>query len=117
TASQWLAHLYEPTRAQLERLGLEAPSFEEFWRRGELDLPIDGRSGAMKAFRQDPAKNPLPTPSGRIEVFSETIASFGYDDCPGHPAWLEPVEWLGGSAAAEHRLQLVANQPPTRLHS
>jgi biotin/methionine sulfoxide reductase len=25
------------------------------------------------------------TPSGRIEIFSEEIDSFGYDDCAGHP--------------------------------
>ena len=22
--------------------------------------------------------------------------AFGYDDCPGHPVWIEPDEWLGG---------------------
>ncbi|HVT67954.1 MAG TPA: molybdopterin dinucleotide binding domain-containing protein, partial [Trebonia sp.] len=59
----------------------------------------------------------LGTPSGRIELFSATIDGFGYDDCPGHPAWLEPEEWLGGPLAAEFPLQLVANQPATRLHS
>lgn len=117
TAAQWLEHLYEPTRAALAKLGLEAPSFAEFWARGEIDLPLDPRPGMIKLFRQDPEKNPLPTPSGKIEIFSETIAGFGYDDCPGHPAWLEPAEWLGGAAAAEHPLQLVANQPSTRLHS
>ena len=35
-----------------------------------------------------PTATPLPTPSGRIELFSETIAGFGYADCPGHPTWL-----------------------------
>ncbi|NIP72913.1 MAG: hypothetical protein GWO16_07715, partial [Gammaproteobacteria bacterium] len=50
---------------------------------------------ALGDFRADPAAHPLGTPSGRIEIFSETIAGFGYDDCPGHPAWMEPLEWLG----------------------
>ncbi len=117
TAAQWLEHLYEPTRQGLARLGLEAPGFAELWARGEIELPVDPRPGMMKAFRQDPERCPLPTPSGRIEIFSETIASFGYDDCPGHPAWLEPAEWLGSAAAGRHPLQLVANQPATRLHS
>ena len=26
--------------------------------------------------------------SGKIEIFSQRIAGFGYADCPGHPAWL-----------------------------
>jgi len=117
TPTQWLEHLYEPTRLGLAKLGLEAPSFSEFWTRGEIDLPTDPRPSLIRAFRQDPEKNPLPTPSGKIEIFSSTIASFGYDDCPGHPAWLEPTEWLGAPAAADHPFQLVANQPSTRLHS
>lgn len=45
-----------------------------------------------------------------------TIDSFGYPDCPGHPVWLEPAEWLGGYPH-RYRLQLVANQPRRRLHS
>src|SRR5205814_10578370 len=31
----------------------------------------------------------LNTPSRRIEISSDTIALFGYDDCPAHPAWLD----------------------------
>jgi biotin/methionine sulfoxide reductase len=67
----------------------------------------------LRAFRCDPEASPLPTPSGRIEIASATIAGFTYDDCPGHPAWLPPTE------AIDRRfpLQLVANQPATRLHS
>jgi biotin/methionine sulfoxide reductase len=68
-------------------------------------------------FRSDPDKNPLGTPSGRIEIFSETIASFGYDDCGGHPRWYEPDEWLAGARAADFPLHLIANQPATRFHS
>src|SRR5208337_1759205 len=61
--------------------------------------------------------SPLPTPSGKVEIASATIASFGYADCPGHPAWLSPREGAGSPAASRFPLQLVANQPATRLHS
>jgi biotin/methionine sulfoxide reductase len=71
----------------------------------------------FEAFRGDPDANPLKTPSGKIELFSATVASFGYDDCPGHPAWLPPAEWLGAPGAARHPLHLVTIQPPDRLHS
>ncbi len=111
---QWLAHLYEPTRRALADAGWDAPDFDAFWRRGELTLPSapdDG--GFLRAFRNDPVKNRLTTPSGRIEIHSETIASFGYDDCPSHPAWLPSTE----PADARHPLTLIANQPVTRLHS
>ena len=69
------------------------------------------------AFREDPEGHPLRTPSGRIELYSETVASFGYDDAPGHAAWLEPSEWLGSPRAARFPLHLIANNPARRLHS
>ena len=39
------------------------------------------------------------------------------DDCPGHPVWIEPREWLGAPLAGRFPLHLVSNQPATRLHS
>ncbi|MEI9804733.1 MAG: molybdopterin dinucleotide binding domain-containing protein [Pseudolabrys sp.] len=68
-------------------------------------------------FRADPVAQVLKTPSGKIEIFSEKIAGFGYDDCPGHPAWLEPIEWLGAASAKDYPLHLISNQPSTKLHS
>jgi biotin/methionine sulfoxide reductase len=59
----------------------------------------------------------LLTPSGKIEIYSSKIDSFGYDDCPGHPVWLEPCEWLGSKLSKKHPLHLITNQPKTRLHS
>ena len=69
------------------------------------------------AFRADPVAHALGTPSGRIELFSERIASFGCEDCPGHPVWFEPAEWLGSPLAARHPLHLLSDQPHTKLHS
>jgi biotin/methionine sulfoxide reductase len=71
----------------------------------------------LESFRADPVKSPLATPSGRIEITSQTVAGFGYPDCPGHPVWLEPDEWLGSPRARRFPLHLIANQPGTRLHS
>ncbi len=113
-ARGWMAHLYEPTRKALADRGWDAPDFEEFWRRGELALPSAADDGGLlRSFRRDPEASRLPTPSGRIELFSRTIADFGYDDCLGHPAWFAPEDQPDG----EHPLVLVANQPATRLHS
>jgi biotin/methionine sulfoxide reductase len=67
-------------------------------------------------FHRDPVEHPLDTPSGKVELYSETIASFGYGDCPGHPVWQEPREWLGAAKAAEFPLHLLSYQPATRLH-
>ena len=65
-------------------------------RRGPLPDPDARRRAVLLAdFRADPAAHRLGTPSGSIEIFSATIAGFGYDDCPGHPVWLEPDRMAG----------------------
>jgi biotin/methionine sulfoxide reductase len=70
----------------------------------------------LEAFRANPDGSPLSTPSGRIEIFSETLASFGNADCQGPPAWLEPREWLG-NASSDYPLHLLSPQPSDKLHS
>jgi biotin/methionine sulfoxide reductase len=113
-ADGWLRHLYARTQSALAKLQHDAPDFDTFWQRGELELPMqDDDGGIVAAFRRDPEAHPLQTPSGKIEIASETIAGFGYDDCPGHPAWLTPTD----VPDARHTLRLIANQPARRLHS
>ena len=115
---EWLRHLYDRGRQRAAEQGVEMPDFDRFWEEGVFSLPAPDREQVMFAsFRADPAANPLATPSGRIEIFSETIAGFGYDDCPGHPVWMEPAEWLGGEGTARHPLHLISCQPAARLHS
>lgn len=119
-AWHWLAHMYEGMRARWARAAdlPGAPPFEDFWRQGYVALPPPRRDFVLfEDFRRDPGAHRLQTPSGRIELYSERIAGFGYDDCPGHPAWLAPSEWLGADAARHTPLHLVSSQPAHRLHS
>jgi len=114
----WLRHLYEEWRSRVKDDGGSAPTFDEFWETGFLETSgADADLVLLQRFRADPAATPLGTPSGKLEIFSATIDRFGYDDCKGHPTWLEPVEWLGAPMAQRFPLQLIANNPTTRLHS
>lgn len=117
SSHEWLAFLYETTRKGLVAGGHEAPDFDAFWAKGELRLPLkpdDG--GPAHAFRADPSAHPLKTPSGKIEIFSETIEGFGYDDCGGHPRWYANRDGAADDIA-QYPLHLVCNQPHQRLHS
>lgn len=114
----WVRELYDDTRRKSANRGVELPTFETFWEQGYVEIPPpDAPFVALAAFREAPGLHRLNTPSGRIEIFSETIAAFGYADCPGHPTWMEPLEWLGGAGTARHPLHLLSSQPATRLHS
>ena len=114
----WIKRMYGQWRERAEKVGVAMPDFDAFWTKGHAELP-DRSEGTvfLKKFRDDPVAHPLSTPSGKIEIFSENIASFAYDDCPGHPAWFEPAEWLGAAKAREFPLHMISNQPRTRLHS
>ncbi|MBL8703777.1 MAG: molybdopterin guanine dinucleotide-containing S/N-oxide reductase [Rhodospirillales bacterium] len=114
TVRQWLAHLYEPTRQAMAAMGKPAPDFATFWRGEGLEMPQHADDGGkLRRFREDPDANKLPTPTGKIEVFSAKIDAHGDADCPGHPTWMKPSDVPSKGAP----LYLVANQPATRLHS
>ena len=113
----WLEKMYEDWRRSAPREHSPRETFAEFWEKGRLELT--GRvatSDLYQEFRSDPAAHPLHTPSGRIEIVSDTIAGFEYDDCPPHPTWLAPPE-ADGVGSGQYPLCLIANNPKTRLHS
>lgn len=118
TSMEWLRHLYMESAMHAPKAGVTLPSFDEFWRAGEFRLPAAIAPVVMlESFRADPQRHPLKTPSGRIELHSERIAGFGYEDCPGHPVWQAPHEWLGAKLVQTFPLHLISDQPHTKLHS
>ena len=115
---EWLHHLYDVARQQASQGGNELPGFDLFWNAGHFEFAVpEDPPVPYTEFRADPTANPLKTPSGRIEIFSAKIESFEYDDCPGHPVWLEPAEWHGADKAKDYPLHVLSNQPRHRLHS
>ena len=113
----WLRSMYGVVRGEARAVDVELPEFETFWDAGFVALPSPAKPHTtLSAFREDPDHNPLATPSGRIEISSQRIGSFGYDDAPSHPTWLAPLEWLGAPLAGRYPLHLLSPQPATRLH-
>ncbi|SMB84052.1 Tat-targeted selenate reductase subunit YnfE [Pasteurella testudinis DSM 23072] len=71
TQSEWLQFLYADMRAKDPNL----PSYEEFKQMGIFKQQDPrGHFVAYKDFREDPENNPLKTPSGKIEIYSERLA-------------------------------------------
>ena len=117
TEADWLQWIYQTTLEKSAEQGIELPGYERFCATGWFKPEAPETPNIMlKAFREDPQANPLPTPSGKLELYSQTIAAFDYDDCAGHACWYEPVEWLGGDAS-DYPLHLISNQPITKLHA
>jgi biotin/methionine sulfoxide reductase len=119
-AEGWLRHLYDRFRQTVSAEGIEVPGYDELRDKNWVELPIAGAEHAsvpFEAFRNDPKATGLGTPSGKIEIFSETINGFGYAETPGHPVWRAPDEWLGLAEAKRYPLHLVSPQPADKLHS
>jgi trimethylamine-N-oxide reductase (cytochrome c) len=110
TMMEHLRHSYENSDG--------TDDFETFWKNGIsfLNTPKAADAYVRHAdFYLDPKKHPLHTPSGKIELYSATVASFDIIDCPPMPKWLPPFEWLGN--AKEGQVQVLSPHPWMRLHS
>lgn len=117
-SSGWLRRLYEDARGVLQRRKVVVPDYDSFREVGLIDLASESAPVVMYAdFRENPMASPLPTPSGKIEIFSDVIAAFDIADCPPHPVWREPAEWLGQCDITDGRLHLLSDQPGRKLHS
>jgi DmsA/YnfE family anaerobic dimethyl sulfoxide reductase A subunit len=66
---EWVEALYEQGR----EANPDIPTFEELREMGSWTKDV-GEVIGLSAFRKDPDANPLSTPSGKIELFSGTIA-------------------------------------------
>jgi len=114
----WLRHMYEVSRQQAARARVELPDFDSFWAQGYAELAEpDAPFVLFEDFHRDPAAHPLKTPSGKVELWSQTIADYDYADCRGHARWFEPIEWLGGERAARYPLHMISQQPANKLHA
>ncbi len=114
----WLRRIYDTAAKHLAVRDIAAPSFEDFWKTGYVRVPEPPSARAPLAdFRADPVTHRLATPSGKIELTSNRVASFGYDDVAAHPFWREPREWLGAPLAQRFPLHLLSPQPAHQLHA
>ena len=124
TEEQWIRELYDKSREKDPKL----PSYEEMQEMGVYTRAYP-HTVALQKFREDPAGNPLVTPSGKIEIFSEKLLKdtegwkltegdtlAGMDTLPGIPAYIP--EWEGvESTTKEHPLMLSGFHYRGRIHS
>ncbi len=115
----WIRNFYDAAATAARAKGVAMPDFDGFWKGNSIEFPVPDAAKKFvryAAFRDDPRLNPLGTPSGKIEIFSQTIAKMGYDDCIGHPEWKEPFE-RASAPGAKYKLHVNTKHPAKRLHS
>ena len=95
----------------------EIPDYIEFRRTGSHKLR---RTEPFPAFHQqieDPQRHPFPTPSGKIEIYSERLADMDNPAIPPIPKYIETWESRGDPLAKKYPLQLVTSHLLRRAHS
>jgi len=107
----WLRHIYGTFRERAQ--SNLVPDFDTFWQKGWVEIPPRAQEYVLFAeFRADPENNPLRTPSGRIEIYSDEIARFANDDCPRRPAWIRGVAWRRADGRVSAAPDLQPTTPP-----
>jgi len=97
-------------------------SWEEFKKRGVYKFILKEPHVAFKDEIQN--GKPFSTPSGKIEIFSTTLAQitdwtktqYGYE-IPAIPKWIEPWESLNHPLVKKFPFHLISPHPRWRTHS
>lgn len=124
TEDDWIKEVYEQSRVKSPTL----PLWDDAVKMGVFIEPHDAFVSLAK-FRQDPVKNALDTPSGKIELFSSKLLQDtagwelspgdtleGMDTLPAVPAYIP--EWHGVQTATdEFPLALGGFHYRGRIHS
>ncbi len=96
------------------------PSLSDFEKSnaGVYAVPVSSPAVALADFRIDPVKHPLPTPSGRIEIFSATLHALNRpDEVPAVPKYLKEWESPFDPPPRTHPLQAIGPHTLARAHS
>jgi anaerobic dimethyl sulfoxide reductase subunit A len=85
---------------------------------GVYSRPVEHPQVAFADFRADPQNHPLPTSSGKIEIFSQQLFKMNRpDDIPAVPKYIREWESPFGPEAQEYPLQAIGHHTLHRVHS
>jgi anaerobic dimethyl sulfoxide reductase subunit A len=108
TEEEWL-------RQMAEEMGI--PDYEEFKQKGIYRLEHSEPYVAFRSQIQDPAAHPFPTPSGKIEIYSQEVAEMNHPAMPPIPKYIPTWECLGDPLAEKYPLQLITTHFRRRAHT
>ncbi|MBN2417522.1 molybdopterin-dependent oxidoreductase [bacterium] len=110
----WIVDRYRETRFP------DIPDLDSFEQsnRGVHSNRVEKPAIGLQSFREDPDKNPLPTPSGKIEIFSKRLHDMNRPaEIPAVPKYIQEWESPFGEEAERFPLQAIGHHYMQRVHS
>jgi anaerobic dimethyl sulfoxide reductase subunit A len=87
--------------------GSYIPDYDTFKKNGIYRIKFPEPQVAFKKQIEDPRNNPFPTPSGKIEVYSQRLADMNNPEIPPIPKYIETWESRNDPLTAKYPLQLI----------
>jgi len=100
-------------RAQMSGI----PDYEKWSEEGIHWLDLPEPHVAFKKQIEDPENNPFPTPSGKIEIYSQQMADMGDSEAPPIPKYIETWESRNDPLAKKYPLQLLTTHFKRRTNA
>jgi anaerobic dimethyl sulfoxide reductase subunit A len=93
------------------------PDYDRFKQQDVHTPPKPEPYVAFQEEIQDPVHHPFPTPSGKIEIYSQQLAEFADPGLPPIPKYIETWESRNDPVAGQYPLQLITTHLRRRAHS
>lgn len=110
----WLCNLYGTVRDFYPYM----PEFEDFKKQAVYRYPDTKRRIAFEDFRRDPKRYPLMTETGKVEIYSPSVARTTFKEYfPAIPGYVPPREGVESPLREKYPLQLIGWHTKRRCHS
>ncbi|MFC1896386.1 molybdopterin-dependent oxidoreductase [Thermodesulfobacteriota bacterium] len=109
TDEEWLRQIVEAST--------DIPDYEEFKRTGIHIIELEEPWVSFKDQIEDPENHPFPTPSGKIEIYSQMLADLDNPEIPPIPTYVPVWEGRDDPLAEKYPLQLITSHFKRRVHS
>ena len=109
--------LLEQSYKWFRRAAPYLPDYEEFKKQGIVKIKEEEPYIEFKAQIEDPENNPFPTPSGKIEIFSQRMADLNHPKIPPIPKYIEAWESRNDPLTEKYPLQLLTTHMLRRAHT
>jgi len=109
TDEEWLRALMRDCK--------DIPDFDQFKEKGVHVFHLKEPHVAFKQQIEDPQNHPFPTPSGKIEIYSQRLADLNHPELPPVPKYIETVESRNDPLARKYPLQIINSHMRRRAHA